>query len=268
MEESFAVAGGVIYYCDGKSVMAEPISGGAPKVVGECDDAFELIADEQGVVYCSNNQLLQITTGIAGSHVLADNVECILAALDDKYVYFSKPGFEGVENPGVYRVARGGGTPERIHATRPKEQFMVFSEGDVLWISAWSAGTITKLPKAPGAKARTVVTAQKGIVDVAAGSSSLYWIVETSSELRRRKKPGGVIQVIGRGVDVETVRVVDDHVYWFERAQDEQRLMHLAPGAEVAEELATGLRMASPSLQVDSVGAYVSDLDGIYLFKR
>ena len=40
------------------------------------------------------------------------------------------PGFEGIENPGVYRVARVGGTPERIYTTRPTEQFTLVNDDD------------------------------------------------------------------------------------------------------------------------------------------
>jgi hypothetical protein len=249
--------------------MAQPKAGGPPQRAGECSGSFDFIADAQGVFYCSDEKLLRITTGTDGSRTVADNIECIMSALDAKYAYFVVPGFEGVENPGVYRVARSGGTPERIYTTRPKEQFMLAVDDDALWIGAWSAGTIAKLAKTPNAKARVVVTGQKGIVDLAVDATSLYWYAEGTGEVRRRKKTGGKIEVIGHDVDQEPVVVVDGHAYWFEgKAGEDKRLMHLAPNADKAEQLASGLK--TPSLRADSEGVYVSELDrdGIFMFKR
>jgi hypothetical protein len=199
MVSHFAVAPGVLYYCDGHSVMAQPKSGGAPQSVGDCEGSFDLVADAQGVFYCSDHHLMRITAGTQGSHVVAD-VDCIMDVLDAKYAYFVIPGFEGVENPGVYRVARVGGTPERIHTTRPSEQFMLAVDDDALWIGAWSAGTISKLAKTPHATARTVVTGQKGIVSLAMDATYLYWYSENTTEIRRRKKTGGAVEVVGHDV--------------------------------------------------------------------
>jgi hypothetical protein len=269
----FATAPGVVYYCERGAMYAQPKSGGPAENVGECGSAFDMHADAQGVVFCDGNgSLMRITAGADnGSHVIADGLEeCIMSALDGKYAYFVVPGFEGVENPGVYRVLRTGGTPEKIHATRPKEQFMLAVDDDSLWIGAWAAGTISKLGKTPGSKARTVVTGQKGIVDLAIDSSSLYWYAEGTGEVRRRKKTGGPIEVIGHDVDQEPVVVTNDgHAYWFEgKAGEDKRLVHIAPGAAKAEVLASGLK--APSLRADNEGAYVTELDrdGIFMFKR
>ena len=195
-----------------------------------------------------------------------------MEAVDTKYAYYVVPGFEDEEfakNPGVYRVDRAGGTPERIHATRPKEQFMVAADSDGVWIGAWSAGTIAKLAKTAGAKARTIVTGQKGIVALAVDATSLYWFSENTTELRRRKKSGGAIEAIGHGVSIEEVHAVGGDVYWFEGDTDKgERLMRLAAGATKAVTLAEGLR--GPSMRVDSEGVYVNELDrdGIFMFKR
>jgi len=268
--QSFAAAPGVVYYCESGGVWAAPKAGGDPQRVGDCDGAFDFTADAQGVLYCNDHQLLRITAGSTqGSHVVADNVDCIMSALDGKYAYFVVPGFEGVENPGVYRVARAGGVPEKIYATRPKEQFMLAVDDDALWIGAWSAGTISRLAKTPGAKAKTVVTGQKGIVDLASDGTSLYWYAEGTGEIRRRKKTGGAVEVIGHDIDQEPIDVVDGHAYWFEgKAGEDKRLMHLAPGADKAEQLAAGLK--TPSMRADSEGVYVTELDrdGIFMFKR
>lgn len=266
--QHFAAAPGVIYYCDGGGVMAQPKAGGAPRRVGDCDSAFDFVADAQGVFYCDQQKLMRITAGTEGSHVVAE-IDCIMGALDGKYAYFVVPGFEGVPNPGVYRVARAGGTPERIHATRPKEQFLLDVDDDALWIGAWSAGTIAKLAKTPNAKAKIVVTGQKGIVDVAIDDTWMYWYVEGTGEVRRRKKIGGAIEVVGHDVDQEPVVAAGGHVYWFEGpAGEDKRLMHMAPGAAKAEPLASGLK--TPSLRADAEGAYVSELDrdGIFMFAR
>ena len=268
MVSHFAVAPGVLYYCDGHSVMAQPKSGGAPQSVGDCEGSFDLVADAQGVFYCSDHHLMRITAGTQGSHVVAD-VDCIMDVLDAKYAYFVIPGFEGVENPGVYRVARVGGTPERIHTTRPSEQFMLAVDDDALWIGAWSAGTISKLAKTPHATARTVVTGQKGIVSLAMDATYLYWYSENTTEIRRRRKTGGAVEVVGHDVTQEPIRAADGHIYWFEgAADDDKRLVHLAPGAAKAETIASKLK--TPSLRVDAEGAYISELDrdGIFMFKR
>ena len=267
--QHFAVGPGVIYYCDGHNVVAQPKSGDSATVVGECEGAFDFVADAQAVFYCDQHHLKRITVGTQGDHAVADLDDCIMEALDAKYAYFVVPGFEGVENPGVYRVARTGGTPERIHATRPKEQFMLAVDDDGLWIGAWAAGSISKLAKTPGAAARAVVTGQKGIVSFATDSTYLYWYAENTTEVRRRKKTGGAVEVIGHDVDQEPVRAADGHVYWFEgKADADKRLVHLAPGAKTPDTIASGLR--TPSLAVDAEGEYVTELDrpGVFMFKR
>jgi len=267
--QHFATGPGVIYYCEAGGVMAQPKTGGPPKRIGDCESAFDFMADAQGVFYCDGERLMRISAGTEGSHAVAEGIDCILSALDAKYAYFVVPGFEGNENPGVYRVVRTGGTPERIHATRPKEQFALAVDNDVVWISAWSAGTISKLAKTPNAKARTVVTGQKGIVDFGIDATSLYWYAEGTGEVRRRKKTGGAIEVIGHDVDQEPIAVVDGHAYWFEGGPgQDKRLMHLAPGGGKAEQLAAGLHV--PTLRADAEGVYISELDrdGIFMFKR
>lgn len=268
----FATAPGVLYYCDHGGMYAQKKSGDAPENVGECGTAFDELADAQGVVFCDGGgRLMRITAGTSGSHVIAEGLEeCILGALDGKYAYFVVPGYDSIENPGVYRVLRTGGTPEKIYATRPKEQFMLAVDDDSLYIGAWAAGTIAKLGKTPGSKARTLVTGQKGIVDLEIDSASLYWYAEGTGEVRRRKKAGGPIEVIGHDVDQEPIVVTTDgHAYWFEgKAGEDKRLVHLAPGAEKAEQIASGLK--TPSLRADTEGAYVTELDrdGIFMFKR
>jgi hypothetical protein len=269
----FGTGPGVIYYCERGMMYAQPKSGGAAENIGECGSAFDMIGDAQGVVFCDGDGRLQrITAGADnGSHVIADGLEgCILSALDSKYAYFVVPGFEGIENPGVYRVQRSGGTPEKIFATRPKEQFMLAVDEDSIWIGAWAAGTISKLGKTPGSKARAVVTGQKGIVDIEIDATSLYWYAEGTGEVRRRKKAGGAIEVIGHDVDQEPVIVTTDgHAYWFEgKAGEDKRLVHMAPGAAKTEVLASGLK--TPSMRADAEGVYVTELDrdGIFMFKR
>jgi hypothetical protein len=262
--QHFAAAPGVLYYCEAGSVMAQPKSGEPAKAVGSCDGAFDFVADAEAVFYCDQKRLVRITAGTTGEHVVAEDVDCIMESLDTKYAYFVIPGFEGNENPGVYRVARAGGTPEKIHATRPKEQFQVVADTDAIWIGAWSAGTISKLAKTPGATAKTVVANQAGIVSLAIDPTYLYWYGETTNEIRRRKRTGGAVEVIGHDVAQEPVRAVDGHVYWFEG----NKLVHLAPGAAKPVTLASDLH--TPSLRVDSEGAYVTELDqpGIFMFPR
>jgi len=260
----FATAPGVVYYCEGGSVMAQPKSGGAAKAVGSCDQAFDFVADAEAVFYCDQRRLLRITAGTTGEHVVADDIDCIMESLDAKYAYFVVPGFDTIPNPGVYRVARAGGTPEKILASRPKEQFSVIAEADVIWLDAYGAGTIAKLAKTPGATPKTVIANQSGIVSFAVDATYLYWYVETTTEIRRRKRTGGAIEVIGHDVGHEPVRAADGHVYWFEG----NNLVHLAPGAAKPVTIASDLH--SPSLRVDSEGAYVTELDqpGIFMFPR
>ena len=265
----FATAPGVIYYCDAGGVMAQPKSGGPPQRLAECDGAFDFVADAEGVFYCNSNQLLRITAGTTGSHVVVDGVGCLMRALDGKYAYYVIPGFDDATNAGLYRVPRSGGTPQKIHATSPKEQYSVVVDDDAVWIAGWGFGTISKLAKTPGASAKTIVNGQKGIVGFATDATSLYWYAENTGELRRRKKAGGAIEVIGREVDQEPILNVDGHVYWFAgTGGQDKRLMHLAPGAAQPEVLAQGLH--TPTMRADAEGVYISELDrdGIFMLKR
>jgi len=266
--KNFAAAAGVIYYCDGTSVMAQPKSGGDAQSVGDCDNAFDFIADAQGVFYCNQHTLNRITAGTQGSHVVADNVDCIMEALDAKYAYFAVPGFEGAVNPGVYRVVRAGGTPERIYSKSPTEQFSVAVDNEAVWIAAYGAGTISRLAKTPGAAAKELVSKQPGIVTFAIDPTYLYWHSENTTEVRRRKRTGGPIEVVGHQVSQEPVTTSDGHAYWFEGPPDDSKLVHLVPGALRVDTLASGLH--TPSLRVDSEGAYVTELDqpGVFMFPR
>lgn len=262
----FATGPGVIYYCDQHDLMRQPKTGGDAERIGDCSISSDLVADANGVFYSSEDNVMRVTAGTTGSRVVAE-MEAIVMAIDAKYVYFARPGFEGVPDPGVYRVERAGGTPERVHQ-RAKEQFGIAVDDDAVWISGYFTGTVTKVAKAGTAKPRVVLTAQKNLDHFVVDATHLYWSPEGTNEIRRRKKAGGTIEVIGRNSIDGQVQVVDGHAYWFERSGDSDRLLHLAPGASEPVELAKGLR--GPRLRVDAEGVYVNELDrdGIFMFKR
>ena len=110
-----------------------------------------------------------------------------------------------------------------------------------------------------------MVTGQRGVVNVAADEHMFFWYVESSREVRRRKKEGGAIEVIGRNVDQEPLLVHAGHAYWFEGSRGEpKRLMHLAPGAARAEALASDLPF--PMMRVDDDGIFftLAEQPGIF----
>jgi hypothetical protein len=269
----FAPAPGIVYYCEGENLMAAPKAGGEPKRAGDCEgQVFDFVSDAQAVFYCDSDKLKRVTHGSEGSRVVVDNVQCIMSGLDGSYAYYVVPKYAD-DDPeliaGVFRVARAGGTPEAIVPTKRRENFILSPDTDGIWVGGVYGGMIWKLAKAPGAKLKGVVSGQKLIVDLAHDDTWLYWYVEEGSELRRRKKKGGPIEVLDKEMTQEPLIVVDGHVYWFSGPDGEpKRLMHLEPGVAVAKQLAEGLK--SPSMRADSEGVYVSELDraGIFMFKR
>ena len=268
----FVPTPGHLYYCEGTSVMSAPKSGEAAERIGDCNgQVFDWRSDAQGAFYCNDSQLMRITHGAEGSRVVVDEVTCMLQELDAQYAYYVVPSWDDAPDFGLYRVARAGGTPEKIYTPRKGAQLSLVDDGDSLWVSSYFAGTIAKLSKTAGAKPKPMISGQKGVEEMVVDATYIYWYADGSGELRRRKKAGGTIEVIGRGVDTPQLAAVDGHIYWFENVPDKgERLMHLAPGkgpAE-AEQLAEGLR--GPSLRADSDGVYVNELDrdGIFMFKR
>jgi hypothetical protein len=259
----YAVAPGVLYYCDETSLMMQPKAGGDPTRVGDCAASSDLVADANGVFYCSDDKLMRVTAGTTGSHVVAEDT-CIMMALDERYAYYARPGFDGMEGAGVYRVERSGGTPERIHE-RNKEQFGVHVAADGVYITGYFLGTVTKLS---GGKKTTLISGQKNLEDFATDATYMYWAPEFTGELRRRKKTGGPIEVIAKNVMSYPFEVVDGHVYWIDKADGAFRVMHLAPGVQEADVIASGLGL--PSLEADAEGVYVTELDrpGVFWFKR
>ena len=267
----FGVGPGAIYYCEGHSLMRQPKAGGDAERIAACEwQAHDIVADAEGVFWCEPDKLMRVTTGETEAHVVAE-IECIMQALDERYAYFARPGFEGVVDPGVYRVERSGGTPERIHQ-RNKEQFSVRVDSEAVWISGYFLGTMARLAKSPSGGGvthpRPVFSGQKNLEDFGVDATYLYWALEDTNELRRRKKAGGPIEVVARNVKSYPIDVVDGHVYWFERADSAWRLMHLAPGVLDAEMLADNL--TTPSMKADAEGVYVTELDrpGVFMFKR
>lgn len=262
----FATGPGVLYYCEGSDMMREHKDGtGAPERIGDCDQSHDLVADANGLYYCADDRIMRVTAGTNESHVVAE-MECIMSALDARYAYFVRPGFEGIPDPGVYRVDRAGGTPERFHQ-RAKEQFGVVTDDDSVWVTGYFLGQVTRFPKGGGA-GKLVLTGQKNLEDFGVTTTHMYWFVEDAAELRRRKKTGGPIEVVAKQV-MYPIAVVDNHVYWFERTDGTNaKLLHLAPNVQDKEELASGLRM--PSMKADSEGVYINELDrpGIFWFKR
>jgi hypothetical protein len=261
----FATGPGVLYYCEGHDMMRVRKDGtGDAERVGDCDQSHDLVADANGLFYCSDDKIMRVTAGTSESHVVAE-MECIMSALDERYAYFSRPGFEGVPDPGVYRVERSGGTPERFHQ-RAKEQFLIETDAEAVWIGGYFLGQIYRYPKG-STTGKLVLTGQKNLEDFGITSTHLYWFVEDAAELRRRKKAGGAIEVVAKNV-LYPIEVVDNHVYWLERTGDTWKLMHLAPNVVDSEELAAGLRM--PTIHADSEGVYVAELDrpGVFWFKR
>ncbi len=263
----FGVGPGAIYYCAGHALMRQPKSGGDAERIASCEwQTSDLVADGEGIFWCEKDSLMRATPGVEGAHVVAE-IECIMQALDERYAYFVRPGFAGVEDPGVYRVERSGGTPERIHQ-RNKEQFGVRVDSDAVWISGYFLGTVARLAKTPGSQPRAVFSGQKNLEDFGMDATYLYWAIEGTAELRRRKKTGGPIEVVARNVKSYPIEVVDGHVYWFERTESAWRLMHLAPGVQDAEMLVDNL--TTPSMKADAEGVYVTELDrpGVFMFKR
>ena len=126
-------------------------------------------------------------------------------------------------------------------------------------------GNVVKLA---GGKKTTLISGQKNLEDFDTDATYMYWAPEFTGELRRRKKSGGPIEVVAKNVLSYPFEVADGHVYWIERTDGAFRVMHLAPGVQESEVLASGLGL--PAIEADSEGVYITELDrpGVFWFKR
>ncbi len=261
----FGLGPGSVYWCDDGVLRAAPKDGGAARGgMGPCQSAHSLVADADGIYQCSDRGLVRLARG---SETVMAPSSCLGPVVDDTHVYYVVPGFPDVPDPGVYRVAKAGGDPEKLFARTPREQYMLAVDSDALWIGTFGGGAVWKLAKAGGGKATKVVSGQKHLVDLAVDADSIYWLAEDAAEVRRRKKSGGAIAVIGRDVWQEPLVVQQGHAYWIEGAEGQpKRLVHLAPGAGEPAPIASDLE--SPWLLVDAEGVYLSQLGkpGIFAF--
>jgi len=261
----FGTGPGYVYSCQNDELRTWPKAGGGEFSHGPCHGAFQFLGDDSGTYFCDSDGVKRIPDQGDPELVTGNAKGCILDAIDDKFVYYVVPGFEGVKDPGLYRVAKRGGDPSKLHATRKGEQIFVVLDGEDLWMGAWGAGTISKMPKA-GGTLTTVVTGQRGIVDLQIDGDSLYWYPENAGEIRKRAKRGGPISVVAKGLSIEPMLVHDGHVFWFVGVRNNaQTLMHLAPKATEPKVLASGLM--SPSLVIDDEGVFFQEFGtaGIYM---
>ncbi len=263
---SFTVGPESIYWCDRDVVHAAPKAGGGDlSELGTCAGASDVVPDGDSVYFCTDRGLVRVA---GGSETVLATSSCLVPMVDDTHVYYVVPGFQGVPDPGVYRVAKAGGPAEKLYARTPREQYILALDSDALWIGTFGAGTISKLAKADG-KLVKVVSGQKHLVDLAVDDQSVYWLIEDAAEVRRRRKRGGPIEVIGREVFQEPLVVAQGHAYWFEGGEGQgKRLVHLAPGAAEPAPIVDGL--AAPWLEVDQDGVYLIQYGkpGIFAFPR
>ncbi len=273
MVRNFSVGPGFVYWCEG-NIYAAPKSYGIDVSRGPCESAYEFLGDPNGMVFCDAKGIYRLPPGTGGPELIASTDEtCLLAAVDAESVYFIIPAFEGVSTPGLYRVPRAGGPVTKLLSHRKGEQATVVVDGDQLWVTSIWDGTIRRMPKA-GGKPTLVVTGQRGIVDLVVDSTHLYWFAQGTGEIRRRKKSGGAIEVIGREVDEQGLWIHAGRVYWTQIVPGQtlvpglkawkQRLMQWSPDAPAPIEILTDLLV--PTVRVDDDGIYFSQLDELGVF--
>lgn len=262
----FGTGPGYVYSCQRDVLRTWPKTGGREFSHGPCRGAFRYQGDGSGTYFCDSDGVKRIPEQGDPQMITGGAAKgCILDAIDDEFVYYIVPGFEGVKEPGLYRVAKIGGAPTKLLATKRGEQIVAVIDGDELWVSAWKAGTISRMPKA-GGPLTTVVTGQKDIVNLQVDGDALYWYPETAGEIRKRKKSGGAITVVARGLTREPLRARAGHLFWVTGSRERgEMLMHLAPDSKKPEVLVRGLE--SPSLVVDDEGLYFQEFGkgGIYM---
>ncbi len=261
----FGTGPGYVYSCQGEVLRTWPKGGGDELSRGPCHGAFSYLGDDSGTYFCDSDGVKRIPEQGDPELLTAEAKGCILDAIDDRFAYYVVPGFVGVKNPGLYRIAKRGGEPTKLYASRKGEQIFIALDGDQLWMGAWGAGTISRMPKA-GGTLTTVITGQRGIVNLQVDGQSLYWYPESTGEIRRRAKRGGPIEVVAKGLDQEPILVHDGHLFWFAgSAGKTQTLMQLAPNAAAPKVLVSGLM--SPSLTIDDEGIFFQEFgkQGIYM---
>jgi len=265
--QSFAVCGGSVYWCENNRLRVAPVSGETNvRAVGRCQGGADVACASDGIYDCGDRGLVRLADG--KETVLVPSAVCLGLTADESHVYYIVPGFEGVPDPGVYRVARAGGAPEKLYARTPHEQYILALADDALWIGTYGAGIIAKLSKSDG-KVTVVVKGQKHMVDLKVDAGSLYWLIEDAAEVRRRAVRGGAVEVLGRGVWQEPLVVEQGHAWWFEGGDGEpKRLVHLAPGALEPDEVVGGLDR--PWLVADENSLYLTQdgKPGIFAFAR
>lgn len=273
VHRKFGVGPGFVYWCDG-NMYATPKSYGLDIERGPCGDAAFFEGDAGGVFYCDGFEgkdgetitgVFRLSPGTGSSELVTATEDCHVSAIDADNVYYVIFAFEGVANPGLFRVARSGGTPTRLMSLRPRQDVVVAVDDDGLWVGSVWDGTIKRVAKADG-KATTLITGQrKGITELVTDAEYIYWVVESQRELRRRKKLGGPIEVVARKVH-QSLRLVRGNLYWVELVASDfdARLMRLSPGAREPQEVIAGLSV--PVLAIDDDGIYFSEHDKQGLF--
>lgn len=262
----FVVAPGVVYYCHRHDLFAQPKDGTAAKRIGDCNETFDLVADAGGVFYTLEDRVMRVNAGTVGNEAVVEDFSIVMA-VDAEHVYYVRPPFSEVEEPGVYRVARTGGEATRIH-DRNKEQFGIHVDRDGLWITGYFSGTIIKVVDG---KKTTVVTGQKRLDGFATDDAYMYWTTEKPGELKRRLKTGGPIETLSKDVLTAHFDAVEGHLYWAEWEPGDGktfRVLHLAPGVQDSEVLATGMQF--PRVVADREGVYIAEAHrpGLFWFKR
>jgi hypothetical protein len=252
----FGVGPDRVYFCSGGVLHAVPKRGGEPADLGRCTMAAEFIADDDAVYFCDVDGVHRVSHDERVDTPLMPG-SCVLAAGDEQSLYVIYPRRTRGRRPGLYRLPKSGGDPTRLLAVHPAEQLSVAVDGDRLWLGAWRAGTISLLDRT-GGEPIEFTRGERGIVELAVGDDFVTWYRERTGEVRRRRKSGGRVAVVGRGVDTQPVIVRGSHTFWLEgRAGGPRRVMHLPPGGVRARAIARDVQ----------VGQLRADADGLFFIE-
>jgi hypothetical protein len=145
-----------VYYSEATSpggrIMRVPTEGGKPQVVvDDVDNPWDLVVDDGVLFYSEMNRgrMMRLVPGHKPTVLASGWVGTVWMTVDSSAVYFSACQFGDCVSSDLMRVARDGGTAERLYADVGDESKLAVSGDKLVWgarVIPTTGGTVQPVP--------------------------------------------------------------------------------------------------------------------------
>lgn len=166
-----------------------------------------LASDGESVFASVESGIVKFSAGSKDPVRVTDFPAPLSMVVDDTHIYFNR-----FMKPGLFRVAKTGGRPDKLAAVKRVTYFGV--DDTHIYFGNYGGKTIQRVAKS-GGKVETVVRRAGRPIGVVVDDQYVYWGNESNSTVNRATKDGGQRTELARGqLNHDQLYADDTHVYW------------------------------------------------------